>query len=299
LNVAEEYIPARRRSLAPESKRSALVFLLIALILTVLIGAGVPHLKFKPGMPLPSFADGQVALPAAEEAAPVGLQINAFAGILALIILGVFVIFMIVRMLKGVKWTKLLSGLWSIFWKFLLVAALLFLVVSLLPKSEGTSSAELLPPPKPLVTAPLGPVPPAVIWMAGLVLVSIVLFIGARMIAAKRRPVSRTWEWEAEKARQALLDGQDLREVIIQCYLRMGQALQEEQQIQREAFMTTGEFEVLLSARGVPADPVHQLTRLFDSVRYGRSQPASGEEQSALQCLNAILAYSRQSQQAT
>jgi hypothetical protein len=78
----------------------------------------------------------------------------------------------------------------------------------------------------------------------------------------------------------------------------MGQALQQEQRIEREAFMTTGEFEVLLSAKGVPRDPVHQLTQLFDAVRYGRRQPASGENQRALQCLDAILAYSSQARQA-
>jgi hypothetical protein len=279
--------------LAPESKRSALVFLLISLILTALIGAGLPHLRFKPGMPLPSFDNGQVALPAAD-ASPVGLPVNAFAGILLLIILAVFLVFLIFQAVKGVRWKKLLSALWSFFWKLLLVVPLLVLVVALLPSSPGSSPAEPLPLPKPLVTGPLGPVPPVLIWFVGLGLVSIVLYLGARMIAAKRRPVSRSWEVEVENARQALLAGGDLREVIIQCYMRMGQALQQEQQIERESFMTTGEFELLLSAKGVPRDPVHQLTRLFDSVRYSRRQPASGEEQRALHCLDAILAYSHE-----
>ena len=125
-------------------------------------------------------------------------------------------------------------------------------------------------------------------------LAGIVLVLCVRMILAARRSVPRSWESEAAYARQALLDGQDLREVIIRCYVRMGRALQEEQQIERESFMTTGEFEVLLAARGVPPDPVRQLTRLFDAVRYGRREPAAGEEQRALQCLDAILAYCRQ-----
>lgn len=283
--------------MAPEAKRSALVFLLISLILTVLIGAGLPHLKFKPGMPLPSFDNGQVALPPAD-ASPVGLPVTAFAGILSLIILAVFLVLLIIQMVKGVQWKKLLSKLWSLFWKLLLVTPLLVLVVALLPKSEGISSAEPLPPPRPVVSAPLGPVPTVLIWLAGLGLASAVLYLGARMIAAKRHPVSRSWELEVEKARQALLAGRDLREVIMRCYLRMSQALHQEQQIEREAFMTTGEFEALLSARGVPRDPVHQLTRLFDAVRYSRRQPASGEVQSALQSLDAILEYSRQAGQA-
>jgi hypothetical protein len=279
--------------LAPETKRNALIFLLISLVLTVLIGAGLPHLKFKPGMPLPAFENGQVALPA-EDASPVGLPMTAFAGIFSLIILAVLLVFLIIQAVRGVQWKKLLSRLWSFFWKLLLVMPFLVLVLALLPKSAGVAPAEPLPPPKPLATAPLGRVPTALIWLTGLGLLAVILYLGARMIAAKRRPGPRSWEWEVAKARQALLDGQDLREVIIQCYRRMGQALQEEKQIEREAFMTTGEFEVLLSARGVPRDPVHQLTRLFNAVRYGRGQPAPEEEQRALRCLDAILAYSRQ-----
>jgi hypothetical protein len=283
---------------APETRRSALVFLLVSLILTVLIAAGLPRLKFKPGMPIPSFDNGEVALPSTD-ASPVGLPLSALAGVLSLILLAVFVVFLIVQAVKGIPWKKLMRELWGLFWKLLLVAVVLVAVVALLPKSQGAPAMESLPPPRPLVTAPLGPVPGALIWFVALGVAGIVLFLGVRMIAAARRAAPRSWEREVEEARQALLDGQDLRQVIIQCYRRMGQALQQEQKIERDAFMTTGEFEVLLSAKGVPPDPVHQLTRLFDAVRYGRREPASGEEQRAVQCLDAILAYSRQARQAT
>jgi len=273
--------------------RSAVVLLLISLLLIVLIAAGLPRLSFKPGMPIPSFENGHVELPSAE-GAPLGLPLGGFAKILSLIILGAFVVFLVVRAARGVPWKKALRELWGLFWKIVLVAVLLVVVVALLPKSEGASSVESLPPPKPLAAAPLGPVPAVVIWCVALGLAGIALFLGLRLIAASRRPVPRSWEREVEEARQALLDGRDLRQVIIQCYRRMGQALQQERQIEREASMTTGEFEALLCARGVPPDPVHQLTGLFEAVRYGRWEPASNEEQRAIQCLDAILAYSRQ-----
>jgi hypothetical protein len=77
----------------------------------------------------------------------------------------------------------------------------------------------------------------------------------------------------------------------------MSLALQQEQKIEREAFMTTGEFERLLTARGVPGDPVHQLTQLFEAVRYGRWQPNSIDERRALHCLDAILEYSHEAKQ--
>jgi Domain of unknown function (DUF4129) len=273
--------------------KRAVVFLLISLVLIVLIASGLSRLKFNPGMPIPSFENGHVELPSAG-AVPVGLPLGGFARILSLIVLAAFLAFLVFQAVKGVPWKKAIRGLWGLSWKILLAALLLVVVVALLPKSEGTLSAESLPPPKPLATAPLGPVPPVLIWCVALGLSGIALFLGLRLIGASRRPAARSWEQEVEDARQALLDGHDLRQVIIRCYLRMGQALQQEQKIEREASMTTGEFEALLAARGVPADPVHQLTRLFDAVRYGRREPLSGEEQRALQCLDAVLAYSRQ-----
>ena len=57
--------------------------------------------------------------------------------------------------------------------------------------------------------------------------------------------------------------------------------------------MTTGEFESLLESAGVPYGPVHQLTRLFDAVRYGNWQPNSADKHEAIQCLEAIMVYSR------
>jgi hypothetical protein len=43
--------------------------------------------------------------------------------------------------------------------------------------------------------------------------------------------------------------------------------------------MTTGEFENLLETAGLPHDPIHQLTQLFDAVRYGNWKPNPADEQ--------------------
>jgi hypothetical protein len=73
----------------------------------------------------------------------------------------------------------------------------------------------------------------------------------------------------------------------------MSQAVKQEQGIVRKDFMTTGEFERLLEAAGMPHEPIHQLTRLFDAVRYGNWQAGAAEEQRAIQCLEAIMQASR------
>jgi hypothetical protein len=104
-------------------------------------------------------------------------------------------------------------------------------------------------------------------------------------------------ELEAEKARQELKTGLGLKDVIIRCYRQMSLALAKEQGIEREDFMTTGEFENLLEATGVPHDPVHQLTQLFEAVRYGNWQSNPIDEQKAIRCLEAILLYSREAKE--
>jgi hypothetical protein len=103
---------------------------------------------------------------------------------------------------------------------------------------------------------------------------------------------------EAEKARQALMTGLDLKDVIVKCYRQMSLALEKEQGIERKDSMTTREFESLLEAAGVPHDPIHQLTQLFEAVRYGNWQPNPMDEQKAIHCLEAIILYSREAKNA-
>jgi hypothetical protein len=74
----------------------------------------------------------------------------------------------------------------------------------------------------------------------------------------------------------------------------MSLALAQEQRIERKDFMTTREFEHLLETAGVPYDPIHQLTQLFEAVRYGNWQPNPVDEQKAIQCLQAIMLYCRE-----
>jgi hypothetical protein len=276
-----------------QTEKCARLLLLLSLVLTALIAAGLPRLVFRPGLPPPSVGNGQVALSAGDQAA-VGMSIGSFAAILLLLVLAVPLVALVISALRGVHWKRLLAGLWSLLWKLALVAGVLILVVSLLPQSRGSISEEPLPVPRPLATAPLGPVPAWVIWAAGIALGAVVVLVSAWMILARRRrALPLSWEMEVARARQALLDGGDLREVIIRCYTRMAEALQEERKIERQASMTTGEFEALLAEKGLPREPVRQLTRLFESARYSPREPASGEEQSAIACLGSILEHCR------
>jgi len=94
---------------------------------------------------------------------------------------------------------------------------------------------------------------------------------------------------EAQNAMASLQAGADLKDVVLRCYREMSRVLQKERGIQRQAAMTAREFETALRDKGIPAESVQQLTRLFEQVRYGRESPGPREEQLALTSLNAII----------
>jgi hypothetical protein len=273
------------------AKRRALIFLLLALTTTLVIGAGLPRLKLQPGLPLPRLPEAAAATELPQSGSPGFKGASWPVLLLFLICLGAFLLFGLYRLIRGVPWKDILSS--SVY--FLLPIALfgLFaLAISLLPSLQDLS-AQSLPAPKGLEYGALGPPPPVLAWLVGLGLLAALILVA--VVVLRSRPTSEVQPWtkEAEVARQALLAGENLADVILNCYRRMSQALQEDQGLVRDEAMTTGEFERLLVAQGVPRDPVHQLTQLFEAVRYGRWRPGAGDEQRALDSLDAILAHSR------
>jgi hypothetical protein len=102
------------------------------------------------------------------------------------------------------------------------------------------------------------------------------------------RPLRKV-EQEAQAAIDAIEAGGDLREVILRCYYQMVHALGEYRNIHRNRDMTPHEFELLLHQRGMPREPVHQLTDLFEQVRYGGHKPGRQEERAAISSLSAIV----------
>ena len=157
-----------------------------------------------------------------------------------------------------------------------------------------------MPTPEPLVTAPLGPAPPLLLWLVGIGLLATGILIGIWIFTSSRGRATTLdiVGLEAEKAWQELIAGLGLKDVIVKCYRQMSLALEKEQGIERKESMTAREFENLLQAAGVPYDPVHQLTQLFEAARYGNWQPNPIDEQKAIQCLEAIVLYTRQAKEA-
>jgi hypothetical protein len=103
---------------------------------------------------------------------------------------------------------------------------------------------------------------------------------------------SATRDVIAAIARGSLADltaGRQWGDVIIEAYARMTEAVGSRRGLHRAASTTPREFAGRLSSAGLPADSVAGLTRLFETVRYGRLQPGEVDRREAVACLESIL----------
>lgn len=276
-------------------KRKVLIWLGVVMLITMIIAASLSNMEFQPGMPLPRLESNQVVMMPVEDEPLEAIPVNKFFIILVALILAGSMLYALYKFIQGSDWESIAVFIRSMFVVSLVMLGVSFLIM-MLPRSEISVPDELpLPTPEPPITSPLGPVPPSLLWLVGIGLLVLSLLAGVWIFRLSRqaKPITLIG-FEAEKAWQALKTGLDLKEVIIQCYRQMSLILAQEQGIERKEFMTTGEFEGLLEAAGMPHDPIHHLTRLFEAVRYGEWQPNHPDEQKALQCLEAIMAYSRQ-----
>lgn len=278
-----------------KTKRNILLLLGLTMIVIMVIAASLPALELQPGMPLPEVWDGEILAAGLEEQPTVRISLNQFFFVLMGIFLAIGLIYMLAAVIRGANWRSILSFLRLMLGAILVISILLILIL-LMPHGTTTTEMQMqLPTPAPVVTAPLGPVPPLLLWIVGACL----LMIGGGIVfwilrTGRSRPTTMDLlGWEAEKARQDLEIGVGLKDVIIRCYRKMSLILEDDQGIEREAFMTTGEFENILTEAGIPHDPIRQLTRLFEAARYGNWQPLRADEEKAIHSLEEIINYSR------
>jgi hypothetical protein len=278
------------------AKRKTLILLGLVMVIIMIIAASLPRLTLQPGMPLPKLENNQVAVAPAAAEPYVGVPANKFFGVFFTLLLTGSFLYVLYKLLRGAKW-KNITGVILRIVVISLIAGSILLFILLLPSSGNSVSTEVpVPTAEPQVTAPLGPVPPAMFWLVGIGLLAIGILAGVWILTSSSRralPIALVG-LEAEKAWKALKTGLGLKDVIIKCYRQMSLALEKERGIERKEFMTTGEFEGLLEAAGIPHKPIHQLTHLFEAVRYGNWQPNPVDEDDAIRCLEAIILYCRE-----
>ncbi len=245
-------------------------------------------------MPRPSMIGETLVIPAEQDDPGAQLPLTwFFLGLLACVLI-IVSIATLLQGWRGIHWRMLISHFILLTFILLVVLGALWLMMSILDPSHIQVETTPRPTPLPSPMVPLEPTPTGLLWVVGVSLAAVLLLLILWMLRAspKARQSVQSVALEIQRAHHALLAGGSLQEIILSCYHEMSLSLEEQQGILRKSFMTAEEFEGLLEAQGYPHEPVHQLTQLFEAVRYGIWQPAPGDEQKAIACLETILAYS-------
>ena len=279
-----------------------LVFILIAIGAILILEAGLSGLNIQPGnlLLLPwqkvQRPEGGASIPGGE------LVYNIFRAVYFICLLS-FPIALIYVMLTPEGRKRLLKELLRII-PFVLIFTLLARAIQrlaggVLVGGEATSMNGIVPPDAGYPGPEADFVPSAPNWAVwgisiGLaVLIVLVIAFVAWLIYRKRKkelPHQRLVE-EAQNALDALEAGGDLKNVVIRCYFEMSKIVQTEGGLQRGYEVTPHEFQTRLLEKGLPREPVSQLTRLFEEVRYGTKTPGKLEEQRASSSLTAIIQF--------
>jgi hypothetical protein len=98
---------------------------------------------------------------------------------------------------------------------------------------------------------------------------------------------------QAEVTIEELLAGKNLRETILICYRKMTEIVAANRNLPRESSVTPQEFKQSLISKGLPASPVHDLTQIFEDVRYGDLNAGEEERRRAVSALRIIAAVCR------
>jgi hypothetical protein len=279
------------------TKRKAILVLALVMVIMVILAASLPRLELQPGMPPPRLEEGELAIAQSAEEPFVAVSLSEFVKVLIILMGAGLMVYLFYQLVRDAGRWKPASLILPILVFIVIVGGVLLLIWMLMSASPISLPEELpLPTPAPLVTSPLGSVPPWLVWLIGIGLLSISIVLGIRIFGLPSKRVTTIGRigLEAEKAWQALRAGRTVKDVIIRCYRQMSLVLEKEQGIERQDFMTTREFEKFLEAAGVPRDPIHQLTQLFEAVRYGDGQPDPMDRQKAIRSLEAIILYSRE-----
>ncbi|HET9910153.1 MAG TPA: DUF4129 domain-containing protein [Anaerolineales bacterium] len=86
-----------------------------------------------------------------------------------------------------------------------------------------------------------------------------------------------------------LTSGRNSTDVIMNCYFRMSDVVENKRNLSRSKSMTPAEFATRLEQGGLPSDAVQRLTRLFERVRYGGHRSGTSDVNEAVACLTTIL----------
>ena len=299
--------------MSEHKRKRTLLTLLLGLLLgaMLLLAGGLPNLRFQPGRSL-NLLDWFLSQLVSENATgfpeiTIEPGRSSFLpelgeGLLKSIII-FFWLMLIFSIVYAIISPKLRRELVRMFALILVLVVILPQIAKNLTQLHETAAMEGLP------GFSLGentfPVPPPFIqdppgWFFAIVnvLLMLVFFGGIYFMWRRLRPNSEAHAVVVKEVKRALSDleaGLEMKDVVIACYAKMCQGLQESRHIKRKQAMTPREFENHLAHAGIANTHIQQLTRLFEGVRYGAKPTDKAAEHEAKQCLQAILqVYSEQ-----
>jgi hypothetical protein len=282
------------------NKLQILILLGIAAAAIIILAAGLSGLKLHPGQPLfllllekrPELGQYE-PLPGGE------FLLSLVRGLIILLVLLIPVAVVLVIVFPKFR-KRLLQRLLST----VLFVVCLYALIRLRPDifgtteemqtlNQATQSGQMpLIPTGDLISEPPQWLTPVASLCLALPFTALLIGIATRLLSRRERrlksPLGQLAQ-EAEEAIEQLRAGSDLRNTVIRCYAEMIRVLTEQRGIKRRESMTTREFEEHLRALDLPNEPVKQLTRLFEDVRYGTLTPDEREEQRAIASLTAIV----------
>ncbi len=283
-----------------DQKKKAIIYLGLCGLMMILFSISLSQMQLQPGLPSPLLEGSHIVVTGSSQSRLINLPVVTFVLQLAGIVFALYLLAALYSAIMGMSWKKLFKMLKQ----FGLIIAVLFIITLALslmrslpdqPGGQISAPAANEPPVFTTVDSP----PALLVWIIGFslaLLAAIVLasWVRLRRISRRREMLSE----KIEKARQNILAGMKLDEVILQCYRDMGSIARKEGGIKRQVFTTPTEFESELYSAGLPRSPVHSLTALFESVRYGHRTPTRADEQEAINNLQAIASHLRKSKPA-
>ena len=281
------------------NKKAALRFFSLTAAAAIAIAAGLPSLRFDPGIALPEADADNSTIVLPNGHGVIALPIGKFLVTVLLAILSAILLVATIRKIMGLNWKSLWLFLGKAFIAALGFSLFLFILLNLFPRGTPYAPKPTIELPKPVSIyegEPMESPPAALFWIVAAAMATLVIALGLRLFGGKSDARKRLdlVGLEARAARLALLGGRDFKDAIVDCYRRMSVALKRERGIEREESMTAREFEELLELKGVPKESVRRLTLLFESARYGRESPSPDAEGEAIGCLEAIERYARE-----
>jgi len=256
----------------------------------LLISASLSTMQFQPGMPFPGAETSQTSNDTVNES---NKPVIEFRPLIELTLVLFFFFFLILFSISIIKKNKIRRILKISVGLILVLRLFLFLNRIKNPSpafSHGDSQRIGTKPSFHVNIAPIGNPPAEMFWfvMIALIMGAAFLITWVLLHALHQTQKDDLTANEAGTAIKAIENGCDLRNVIIRCYMTMLSIAKEEQGIERLNSMTPREFECIVTAKGIPFPPIHQLTTLFEKVRYGSKPTNLSDEKAAIECLSAI-----------